>query len=76
MTTEQFIGLEEFEEKIDKLDTERDGSHPWLEAEWVTGLIFKLLNNLKLFGSTKKVFESYIHKPTMLQNKLPCLVYP
>ena len=43
MTTEQFIGLEEFEEKIDKLDTERDGSHPWLEAEWVTGLIFMFL---------------------------------
>ena len=59
MTTEQFIGLEEFEEKIDKLDTERDGSHPWLEAEWVTGLIFKLLNNL--FGRLKKEFESYIH---------------
>ena len=59
MTTEQFIGLEEFEEKIDKLDTERDGSHPWLEAEWVTGSIFKLLNNL--FGRLKKEFESYIH---------------
>lgn len=26
-----FIGLEEFEEKIDKMDKDRDGSHPWLE---------------------------------------------
>lgn len=26
-----FIGLEEFEEKIDKIDKDRDGSHPWLE---------------------------------------------
>ena len=25
------IGLEEFEEKIDKLDSASDGSHPWLE---------------------------------------------
>ena len=26
-----FLGLEEFEEKIDKMDNDRDGSHPWLE---------------------------------------------
>ena len=26
-----FTGLEEFEEKIDKLDKDRDGSHPWLK---------------------------------------------
>ena len=26
-----FTGLEEFEEEIDKMDKDRDGSHPWLE---------------------------------------------
>ena len=38
--------MEEFEEKIDKIDKDRDGSHPWLE---------EMLHNLR---KTKKDAEN------------------